>query len=111
MQIAGVTLPTTIDFVESPTRVQQVDRASSGRANIDLVAVKYRYQIKWNYISGTTYTALESALAGSATVVLVFFKGAVETNKTVYIESDLSARYESKNPHYYRDVTITLAEV
>lgn len=111
MEIAGVALPTTIDFVDSPVRIQQVDRASSGRANIDLIAIKSRFQIKWGYLNGETYSNLEAALSTAATFVFAYDKGSEEITKTVFVEADLSARYESKNPHYYRDISITLAEV
>lgn len=110
---------TTLDCPQSSSRDYVLKKAETetlgGTKRWDIMARKYIYTLKYDYISVTEYEALETKVNLLTAQTFIWDKFASCASPGVSVLANLSAR-TPKNPgnkdtEFYSEVTLTLEEV
>jgi len=85
-----------------------------GKTRRDVMARKYQYTLKWDYMSVTDYDALEDVVNALVAGTFIYDKWPESTNPGVSCLGTLSARkleYGTGDSNYLSSVALTLIEV
>jgi len=108
------TLPFPSAASISPMQVAAENITLGGKTRRDVMARKYKYTFKWNYMSVTSYDTLEAIINGLVAATFVYGKWPQSATPGVSCLGTLSARkleHGTGDSNYWSSVTLILTEV
>lgn len=109
----GAEMPFPDEAVIEPFWVSAENTTLHGRTRRDVIGRKYRYTLRWNYMSVSHYNALEAIINNLDPATFVYEKWP-QSNTGVSCLGSLSARrleHGVGNIDFWSSVTLTLTEV
>jgi hypothetical protein len=110
----AATLPFPSEAVIAPVWVSADNVTLGGKSRRDVMARKYQYTMKWDYISVSDYNALETVVNELIPATFVYGKWPQSSSPGVSCLGTLSARQLMVgigDAYYWSSVTLTLVEV
>jgi hypothetical protein len=112
--LGTATLPFPSEAVIAPVWVSADNTTLGGKTRRDVMARKYQYTLKWDYILVTDYDVLESVANDLTEVTFVYEKWPQSAGAGVSCLATLSPRQLMVgvgDSHFWSSVTLTLIEV
>lgn len=111
--IGGVTLPFPSGASIEPILLSAEQTTLGGKTRVDVMARKYKYVMKWDFLDNVYYDAMEAIVNSLAAVTFVYEKWP-QSSSGITVIPKLSAR-ELKlgvgSEYFYSTVTLECTEV
>jgi hypothetical protein len=110
----AATLPFPDEAVVTPIWVSADNQTLGGKTRRDVMARKYQYTLKWEYMSASDYNSLETVINGLVAATFIYGKWPQSATPGVSCLGTLSARTLTVgvgDSDFYSAVTLTLIEV
>ncbi len=112
--LGGTTLPFPSASSIKPILVSAENTTLGGKTRRDVMARKYEYTLKWDYIKVSDYDALEIIVNGLVASTFIYEKWPQSSSPGVSCLSSLSARvlkHGVGDSDFWSNVTLVLIEV
>lgn len=111
MTLNGLTIPTPITPMKiNLIRIERSERTASGKLVTDIIADKYRYELRYHGLTVASMLIFKTIFTAGAEVVFTYTDSAGAQSKTVYMPS-LPYSIHKLNPALSQNVTIKLEEI
>ena len=113
--LGGTTLPCPKDSTRQYILKKADVETLGGKTRWDVMARKYKYTLRWDFISVTDYDALEDKVNTLVPLTFIWDKYTSTTSPGVSVLASLSDRKPTtagnQSTGFYSDVTLELIEV
>ena len=112
--LGGVTMPFPSEATIDPFWIFGENTTLGGKTRRDVMARKYKYALKWDYMVVSKYNALEAIVNALVAATFVYGKWPQSATPGVSCLATLSARKLEKgsgDSDYWSSITLTLTEV
>jgi len=112
--LGAVTMPFPSEAIIEPFWIFAENTTLGGKTKRDVMARKYKYTLRWNYMVVDKYDALEAVINALVAVTFVYDKWPQSATPGISCLATLSARKLEKgsgDSDFWSSVTLTLTEV
>lgn len=112
--LSTVNMPFPDEATIEPFWIAAENTTLGGKTRRDVMARKYRYTLRWTYMSDTNYEALENVINTLSPATFVYGKWPQSATPGVSCLGSLSARrleHGVGDSDFWSSVTLTLTEV
>jgi len=111
--LGGVTMPFPSRATIEPVEISAEQTTLGGKTRVDVMARKYKYTMKWDYLDNVYYNAIETVVNSLAAVTFVYEKWP-QSSSGITVIPKLSGRelkLGTGNEFFYSSVTLECTEV
>ena len=99
------------EFLPEPYRVDRSNVMADGSLKFDVIAIKHRFHLKWEYLDGADYAKIKALYDANQTYKFTYPYNGYPVTKTVWVSACHPGSMVSVTPELYAGVTVELAEV
>lgn len=98
-------------FTPEPYRVVRENEMADGTLKFDVITIKHRFYLAWDYLEEGDYTALKALYDANSTFNFIYPAGGGQLTKTVWIAVLNPGVMVGVSPELYEGVSAELVEI
>lgn len=111
MTLGNATIAWPSSLSIEPMEISRRGQTASGKTTKEVIAVKNKFSLRWNWLTGTDYQAIKAALATGDFITFVYPDNGSTGSATVYTDGGVRAEFVNRVGDWlYRNAELILIE-